>query len=371
MSQDYLERYGHGGDVWTAAVRYGNEEKAFLDYSANINPLGPPPQVLRLMEHDLSWMTRYPDPGHRQLKQLLALRLSVREEELVIGNGAAECMALLILAERPSRVGIVEPCFSEYETLSRQFGTEVISLLGDKEQHYRASAADLEAFIHTVDICFIGHPNNPTGVMYDCETLKRAVLAAEQSGTVLAVDEAFIDYMVDGEERSALRLLKESAQLVILRSLTKFYAIPGLRLGYAITSPERVLAMSGKQVSWSVNGLALTAGEAMFSPSEKEQLTAYEDRTRELNETERAWLCLQLEQLNVSVIPSETNYILCEIQQPWTAEKLQAALGKRGILIRSCAMYNGLGAGFFRLAVKDRAANEQLVQEMSAVLESE
>lgn len=367
----YIERYGHGGDLWSAAAAYGGKADAYLDYSANINPLGPPSQVLHTLNHAREWVIRYPDPGHRGLKQLLASRLQVEENCLLIGNGAAECMALLLLAEQPQRVGVVAPCFSEYEGLSRQFGAEVLTLIGSAEQDYRATAEELERFIPQVNVCFLGYPNNPTGVMYDLNVLKRAIDAAERSNTVLAVDEAFIDFIADGEARSALRMLEHHSNIVVLRSLTKFYAIPGLRLGYAVAHPDRIAAMTKKQVAWSVNGLALAAGEAMFSEEEEqaEQLQIYEAATRALIDRERRWMTEQLAGLGMEVWPSEVNFMLCATPDPWTAATMQTALGQQGILIRSCAMYAGLTERQVRLAVKDRASNERLMEALGKVIQ--
>ena len=365
----YFERYGHGGDIWSAAAAFGGKANNILDYSANINPLGPPPHVLQALDQALEPMIRYPDPGHRRLKQGLAARLGVYENQLIIGNGAAECMALLLLAERPAIAGIVEPCFSEYEKLSRKFGTEVISLQGNEEDNYRVSAEELEGFIPKTDLCFIGHPNNPTGAVYDRMTLERAAAAAERCGTVLAVDEAFIDFLGEGTEQSVLPLISEYANVVIFRSLTKFYAIPGLRLGYALAHPKRIEAMREKQVSWSVNGLALAAGEAMFCDGSNEELQQYEAHTIRLINEERAWLSERLREVGIRVWPSEANFLLCEIGAPWTAGTFQQALGEQGVLIRSCAMYDGLRMGHFRLAVKDRASNERLLQCIHTVFE--
>lgn len=365
-----IERYGHGGDLWSAAAVYGGSAETYLDYSANINPLGPPKLVLHALNQARDSVTRYPDPGHRRLKQLLAARLQVEEACLLIGNGAAECMALLLLAEQPQRVGVVAPCFSEYEGLSHQFGAEVLTLIGSAEQDYQATAEELEQFIPQVDICFLGYPNNPTGVMYDCKVLVRAIEAAERSNTVLAVDEAFIDFIDDGESRSVLHMLKKQSNIVVFRSLTKFYAIPGLRLGYAVSHPDRIAAMIRKQVTWSVNGLALAAGEAMFGKEEgaEELLLEYEAATRELIKQERRWMEEQLTEIGMQVWPSEVNFLLCAAPFPWTAASLQAALGQERVLIRSCSMYAGLSEPHYRLAVKDHASNVRLIEAMRHVI---
>lgn len=366
-----IEQYGHGGDVWTAAKAFGGTAESFLDYSANINPLGPPACVIAALQQSGERLLHYPDPGHRKLKSFLAERLSIDEKRLLIGNGAAECMALVLLALKPHTVGIASPCFSEYELLSRQFDAQVISMIGHAEQDYRVEPERLFELVTHAELTFVGHPNNPTGVLYDPEVLMEAASLAEACGHTLVVDEAFIDFLAEDEAQSysLIRLCETNPHLVILRSLTKFYAIPGLRLGYAAAHSGIIEGMKRKQVTWSVNALALAGGEALFDPMNRAEVEAYEQRTRALIGEERQWLRAQLQELGISTWPSKANFLLCRIEMPWTAARLQRALGERGILIRSCAMYEGLEDGHFRLAVKDRASNEKLVQLLRNVLE--
>lgn len=139
-----IERFGHGGDVWTAAEAFGRSSGEFVDFSANINPLGPPPSVMARLREELAGIIHYPDPGHRRMKEALSRRLQVGCEQLLIGNGAAECMALAILAHAPRTVGVVAPCFSEYEALSRQFGADVVRVIGQASRDYRAEWPELE-----------------------------------------------------------------------------------------------------------------------------------------------------------------------------------------------------------------------------------
>ncbi|WP_028545946.1 threonine-phosphate decarboxylase CobD [Paenibacillus taiwanensis] len=362
-----IERYGHGGDVWTAAATFGGRTDDFLDYSANINPLGPPLFVSESLKHAWDRMLQYPDPAHRILKASLADRLQVAESQLMLGNGAAECMALVLLAYSPRLVGVVSPCFSEYESLAKQYGANVLRVTG-KDPDYRATEEQIVSLIREVEVCFIGHPNNPTGALYDKSILRKAAIAAEHSGCILVIDEAFIDFLDDEAAYTALPLLSEFNHIVILRSLTKFYAIPGLRLGYALAAPARIAELTRKQVTWSVNGLALAAGEALFDKNNRQLLMEYEHQTRSVVKSERAWMEAQLTTLGVRSWQSAANFILCYLPAPWSAEKLQQQLGMRGILIRSCAMYDGLQEGHFRLAVKDRAANERLMREIEDVL---
>ncbi|GGF82381.1 threonine-phosphate decarboxylase [Paenibacillus albidus] len=375
-----LEKYGHGGDLLTAAELYGSKSGKesqdghgghgghsgiFLDFSANINPLGPPPGVLESLRELLPAVTAYPDPGHRRLKRMLAEHTGTGADWLTVGNGAAESMALLLLAVGPRTVGIAEPCFSEYRQLAEQFGAVVKSVQGASARDYKANVEDLAALLEQVDLLFLGQPNNPNGVQYAVEELTQLAEQAERTGTYLAVDEAFIDFIDPGRRQSLLPELARFPHTVLVRSMTKFYAIPGLRLGYTVAHPALAAAMTGKQVTWSVNALALLAGEACLLSG-----AAYERRTRSLITAERESLRSGLLELGCKVPPGEANFLLCSLPSPWTAAELQDRMGRSGILVRSCAMYPGLEAGHIRVAVKGPEDNAVLLQRMGEILKA-
>ncbi|WNS40993.1 threonine-phosphate decarboxylase CobD [Paenibacillus sp. MMS20-IR301] len=360
-----LEKYGHGGDLLTAAELYGGNSGGFVDFSANINPLGPPPGVLALLRDAVTAITAYPDPGHRRLKALLAEELGVGPDWITVANGAAESMALLLLAVAPRRVGIVEPCFSEYRQLAEQFGAEVLSVQGTSGKDYRASVEAISGLLEQTDLLFLGQPNNPNGVQYPLDELRFLARKAEACGTVLAVDEAFIDFIPEADRISLLPELGAYRHAVLVRSMTKFFAIPGLRLGFTAASPELAAAMSGKQVTWSVNGLALLAGEACLQSGD-----GYGQETRALIAAERQRLRRGLLELGCGVPPGEANFLLLRLPAPWTAAAVQERLGRRGILVRSCAMYPGLTPGHIRVAVKGGADNSRLLVELGAILQA-
>ncbi|WP_025681125.1 threonine-phosphate decarboxylase CobD [Paenibacillus massiliensis] len=361
-----IEIYGHGGDRETAAGLYGLPAADFLDFSANINPLGPPDEVKEALMNGLQSVIRYPDPGHRSLKSLLSRRLRISPERISIGNGAAESMALILLGLRPQRVGLVEPCFSEYAELSLKFGASTSRVYGKASLQWRADVEDIERLISEVDLLFMGQPNNPNGVQYGREELLAVAAAAERSGTYLVLDEAFMDFIPAAERITLLPDLERYSRVILIRSMTKFYAIPGLRLGYALAAPDVIRRMTDQQVTWSVNGLALLAGEACLSSGQ-----AYEDQTLKLIAQERQRLLSGLSELGCGVTASQTNYLLVRAPGMWKAVELQDALGRRGVLIRSCAMYPGLTDSHFRIAVKDQEANQVLLSVMEAVLEGE
>ncbi|GEN33406.1 threonine-phosphate decarboxylase CobD [Aneurinibacillus danicus] len=363
---EHLERFGHGGDLLTASALFGIEADQLLDFSANINPLGPPSEVLAAMEHEMQNVVHYPDPAHRGLLRGLAEKYGVPEEMLLIGNGAAECMALILLALSPRKVGVIYPSFVEYTQLSRQYGAEVIGCVGREETGFLPPIEELRPLIEEVDALFVGHPNNPTGLMYSMEELRRLAAWAEADGTYLILDEAFIDFLPQYTENTLLGELTLYPHVVLLRSLTKFYAIPGLRLGFAVAHPHMIARMRGKQVPWSVNRLALAAGEACCRVGE------YEAATRELICREREYLRLELsDKLGFQVWPGQANFLLVRLPEGQEAETLQTELGRRGIMIRNCAMYPGLTSRDFRIAVRSRDENNRLLQALVEVGEKE
>ncbi|RUT28408.1 pyridoxal phosphate-dependent class II aminotransferase [Paenibacillus zeisoli] len=358
-----IEVYGHGGDLETAAYTYGRRAGDFTDFSSNINPLGPQPGLMEGLTEALSTISRYPDPGHRQFKGALAEKLGLGESYLSIGNGAAETMALILLALQPGTVGIVEPCFSEYRALAEQFGSKVISVRGQAENNFHADPRDMEQLIRRSDLVFLGQPNNPNGVQYGIELLRQYARFAEQEGTFLVVDEAFIDFIVPESRHSLLNEISLYSRVILVRSMTKFYAIPGLRLGYGIAHPDIIRAMTNKQVTWSVNQLALVAGQiCMAAPP------SYEASTISLITEERRRLREGLGRLGCRTWAGEANFLLVRLPDGWTASQMQNELGQRGVLIRSCAMYPGLGEGDIRVAVKNMKDNSLLLREMQAVI---
>ncbi|WP_409299262.1 threonine-phosphate decarboxylase CobD [Peribacillus sp. SCS-26] len=349
-----LEQYGHGGDLETARDLFGIKDP--IDFSANINPLGPPPRLMKILKDRLPDIIHYPDPAKRKLNGKLARRLGVSPAQIVTGNGAAECMALVLQALKPARVGVVYPCFSEYEKLAVMFGAKVAACYGRSSRSYKPDLEDLLKLMMITDLVFIGQPNNPTGVLYLKDELRILAAEAEMAHTYLVIDEAFIDFLPGMESYTLLSELDRCPHVILIRSMTKFYAIPGLRLGYAVAGADLAAKISAMQVTWSVNALALAAGEVCLDEEE------YENRTLSLIERERRKLSRSIrENLGWTVYPGEANFLLVRIEGEMTSAALQQELGGRGILIRSCAMYPGLSDRHFRIAVRTREENEVLL----------
>lgn len=358
-----IEKYGHGGDLETAEQTFGVHE--WLDFSANINPAGPPAALMDRLHQELGRLITYPDPAHRRFRHALSQKLNVPAEWLLIGNGAAECMALAIQHLAVSTVGVVYPCFSEYTGLSMKYGATVKGIYGRAPQ-YKPDLEELAALIAETDLVFIGTPNNPTGIIYSENELFALAKAAEAAQTWLIVDEAFLDFVQPERQHTLLPMLACFPHVLLIRSMTKMFAIPGLRLGYTIAHPDVIAGMKQKQITWSVNQLALLAGEVCL---EEER---YVQQTRNHIQAERHHMQTVIrEQLRWEVSDGEANFLLIRLPQEMTAERMQQMLGRRGILIRSCAMYPGLDPQHIRVAVRHRHENDCLLTAFQEVMATE
>jgi len=355
-----IEKHGHGGDIWTAAESFGGKPDQFLDFSANINPLGPPKALIPLLTEALPEITRYPDPVCRRLRQKLGSTYSLPEEFFLIGNGAAECIQLAVSALQPKRVGLLYPCFSEYEAAAKKAGCDIVPFFTCKSDQFLPQTEHLLAFLPQIDFLFIGHPNNPTGNHLRLEDLRAVAEACREAGVTLGVDEAFLDFLPHGEEESLLPEIERFPNLILFRSMTKMFAIPGLRLGFVIAHPKLVARMASLQIPWSVNHLAQKAGEWLVD--EKEFVLA----TQSFVQQEREILIQHLQGIpGLTIFPSRTNYLLLHTAG-CPVEDLQRELAQQGILIRNCTMYPGLGEGYFRIAVRSRQENERMWTALAA-----
>lgn len=351
-----LERYGHGGDWLTATEAFGRPEGGWLDYSSNMNPFGPPEVVGDLMRERWRDIARYPDPAVRGLTNKLSQAYRIPPESILVGNGAAELIDLVVRVLRPAETILARPSFTEYEDAVRKAGGAIRSAPLARDRAFELSLAQ-EAGERTV---FLGHPNNPTGRIVPARVLD----ALRLSGTRMILDEAFLDFLPDEEGISYVRHAAESPRIQVIRSMTKFYAIPGIRLGFLVAHPDIVRRLREAQTHWSVNFLAQLIGEAVL-----EERT-YADRTRAWLQEERPWLAGVLSALGLTVFPSDTNFLLISLpaDSGRDVRQLQRAMAGKGILIRDASLFEGLDASFFRLAVRLRQDNERLLRALKECL---
>ncbi|MDT3428929.1 threonine-phosphate decarboxylase [Paenibacillus forsythiae] len=358
-----LERNGHGGDLATAEELFGVPVRQMLDFSANINPMGPPPGLKDILLAEWEGLVHYPDPESRELRSAISQKYNIDPSSILVGNGAAEVIDLIVRGFKPGKVAVVDPAFREYAEASLKAGAEMLPVPASAEDAFAIPVEALLAACEEADLLFVGQPNNPTGQWLDREAVARLADTAATHQTVVVLDEAFIDFFEDESELSFIREAANSRHVIVIRSMTKFYGIPGLRLGYAVAHPDNISFLRRLQVPWSVNYLAQKAG--VFALNQ----TGYEERTKQLVALERSWLTEELRSIGCQPFPGKANFMLVRTSRSGpAAEELQHTLGKQGILIRRCAGFAGLDDRYFRIAVRTRPENERLIAALRCAI---
>lgn len=364
-----MAHIGHGGDVYAAARELGRGFHRLLDFSASINPLGPSASALRAFDRATPLLRHYPDPTCWDLRQALAAYWRRPAGEFLIGNGSTELIHLLPTALQIRHLLVVGPTFSEYAAAMKRCGGRVSMVMADRADGYRPPIEDLHDLLHgiprggnnrlPIDALFLCNPNSPTGQVCDAAAVRRLARLAARRGLWFLVDETFADYCDD------VSILSQAlpASTVVLRSFTKFYGLPGLRVGYVTAKPHIIAQIAAYQPPWSVNMPAQRAAMAAL------QDVRHAGQSLRFMDRERSRLLKGLERLpGCSVFPSAANFILMELPVGLKAGTAVAALRRQGILIRDCSQVPGLNTRSVRVAVRTRAENDRLLTTLSQVL---
>ncbi|VBB06827.1 aminotransferases class-i pyridoxal-phosphate attachment site [Lucifera butyrica] len=352
----------HGGNLYNAARKTGRSVEDWLDFSANINPLGLAGCISQVLVQSIPRIIHYPDPDAFELKRILSRRYGVEEACITAGNGAVELLYILCHVLKPRRVLIPAPSFGEYERAARAAGAEINYILLKDADGFLLTAASVIEKLPGTDMVFIGNPNNPTGTILTNRVLEEIIEAAGKTGTVVVLDESFIDFLPDDAPFTCRSLLSRYPNLVILHSLTKFYAIPGLRLGFSLTSPDLAQKLHAAKDPWNVNSLAQAAGIAALEDEE------YGRRSRSLVQQANKSMYEGLQKIaGFKPFPPAVNYILVHTGNRRTAVEMQQSLLAYGILIRDCSNYPGLSPAYIRVAVKRPAQNQVLLDTLQNI----
>lgn len=356
----FLHEPVHGGNILYLVEQTGLDAEALVDFSANINPLGPPEWLRPVLSVAVSRLVHYPDRENTRLVEAAARRYGVAPEEVVAGNGSTELIRFLPQACQAKRVVVLNPCYSDYAHAARLAGLSVVGVALSPERDYAVDFEALEAVLRPGDLVFLGRPNNPTGSVFDAESLRN--LAARRPETFFAVDEAFADF-VAGLERCTER---RPHNVAVLLSLTKFYALPGLRLGCAVMDRELAGRLRGLIPTWSVNTLAQEVGcQALLD-------TDYADRTCRFVMMQRENLEGELRGIpGLTVFPGQANFLLIRIERKdLNSRHLTEKFLKQGIAVRDCSSFEGLEDRHIRVAVRGEEENARLVEALRMALGS-
>lgn len=342
----------HGGNI------YGNEIE--YDFSVNLNPLGPPKSVQDALAAALNHVEEYPDPEYRELRRGLANYWQLAEEQIVPGNGASELIPGIIRTLSPKNCMVTAPCYSGYET--------ALNVAAPSCRIHRIPLRAEDDFTLSENTCqeiarvkpnllILTNPNNPNGKRISANRLREIADACRMAGTVLLVDECFLA-LSGGDEDSLIHCIRsEVLPAVVLRAFTKTFAIPGVRLGYAVCSALMAERIRRELPEWNLSVFAQYAGTAALEAAAG-GTSGYLAASVEMIAREREYLTAELESLEFRVFPSDANYILFQSRD----RELHQKLLDKGILIRDCRDYHGLTAGFYRTAVRTHRENTALLR---------
>ncbi|MDZ7952582.1 threonine-phosphate decarboxylase CobD [Nostoc sp. DedQUE09] len=360
-----MRQPAHGGNLAWAAALAGCPPDAILDFSASISPLGPPNSAIAAIKSQIGNLKHYPDPNYSELRLALSHFHQLPSEWILPGNGSAELLTLIgrELAQLAATI-LITPAFGDYYRTLAAYNAKVLECpLISSER--RVSSAELLVLLSTQHLALSTHyglllnnPHNPSGKLFSRES----ILPYLEQFALVVVDEAFMDFVPPNEEQSLIPVVQEYPNLVVLRSLTKFYSLPGLRLGYAIAHPDCLAKWQLWRDPWPVNTLAAAAAIAALQDTEFQQQTW-------------AWLPPARNQLfqGLAKIPglqpqaSAANFLLVESQES-TSQLQQQLLKYHQILIRDCLSFKELGDRFFRVAVREESDNQRLLTALNSVL---
>lgn len=353
----------HGGNVHKASRLLHTSLDQILDFSANINPLGMSSKGLDAVKDTLQDVIHYPDPDMTHLYSITSELWNIPKECIVFGNGAAELIYAICRLPQIEGVYVPAPGFSEYSHGAKSCGLPIVEYPLEFDEHIFSFSYDLNTMLQDLQqsnhqLVFIGNPNNPCGTLWKQESCELFEVC-KKNGHYLVFDESFVDFL--GDAYSMRNYVKDYDNVIVVHSLTKFYAVPGLRIGAMMANPMIINFIKSHIPSWTVNHLAQIYSEKAL------QDTDYIQETRAVLKQEKEWLYKKIVQMDVlQCIEPSVNYILCHLDDQYSLEDMIQNLYHQSILLRDCSHYTGLGPNWFRIAVKTREQNQQLIQALQA-----
>lgn len=356
----------HGGRVEEISEERGINPGDLIDFSANMNPLAPPGSLEELIDEAISSLKHYPDDRYGDFRESVVDFLAEgggnlpSPESVIPGNGSVEIFRLFLRFVASIGAGSVlvpYPTFSEYALQSRLFGLEV-----DRKEYGEVLGLD-KIELDNYDLVFLCNPNNPTGTLRSAEVLCRFVSRCDDAGTYVMLDEAFIE--LSRPEESLVSSIQNFSNLVVVRSLTKEFSIPGLRIGYGVFSKELARRVEKLRPPWNLNCFAAFAGSS-FLDEERKLLS----ESRDYLARERNFLAEELDGLGFSLYPSDVNYLLLDAEPVgWEAGELVDRCLDHNVLLRNADSFYGLNEYHVRVAVKKREANRELVRALDLAID--
>lgn len=358
----------HGGDLEVIEQKYHIPKQEIIDFSGNINPLGFPQNVKKILAEHLDILCVYPDKKYTALRQAISQYTGADIEHIVVGNGSTELISTFIKTASAKKTLIVGPAYSEYEREASLCGSEHTYFpLKDAEQFQLNIENLLCALTPQIGLFILCNPNNPTGTIVTKAQLEIILQHCKQNHTAVMIDETYMEFCDDIENCCAISLAKDYDNLFVIRGTSKFFAAPGLRLGYGISSNKEFLkTLTENQDPWSVNSIAAFAGEKLFCE------TSFLEQTKTLISTERNKCIQELKNWkNITVYPSSSNFILLKLKtNQISAHDIFEVLIQKRMLIRDASSFTFLDESFIRFCIGMPEQNQQLLKELKKLIET-
>jgi threonine-phosphate decarboxylase len=358
----------HGGQIYQVAKQLGRPVETLIDFSASVNPLGPSGSVLKAMREAVNGCQHYPDPNSEDLRAQLAHEHKISEESILVGNGSAEIIRILPKALGLRHACIVGPTFSEFENSLQLAGVRCTGVNAISAQRYVPPIEEIHGVLEEWKLAngrknpkpeiqsqaiFICNPNSPTGRRMALRDIRQIADVVNRIGCWIIVDEAFMDW---GPSHSLMNHMAKCPRLLILRSFTKFFAIPGIRLGYVVGEATVVETIRKHLPPWSVNHVAQAAGLAALQDSR------FRSRSQRFMQQERDRFLRDLRTVpGLRVMPSQANFVMVEIADDLVTEDIVVRLRDEGIVVRNCQTFSGVTQSALRFAVRLKRDNQRLI----------
>jgi threonine-phosphate decarboxylase len=355
----------HGGQLRQIAARYGVLGEQLLDFSANINPDGPPPSVLVALHHALSDhanLVHYPDLELTELKRVLANRAGVTHDNICVANGFVPLLDAALRSLKIERCLLPVPCFSEYRRSLENSNVSVFPyfLLPKNDFRYELDSITQALLDHSCDAILLANPQNPSGALFEAEPLQQLVEFAAQHNVTVLLDEAFIDYC---PAQSLVQTASEQLNLIVFRSVTKFFAVPGLRVAYAVSNASITKNLNRFLAPWPISNFV---SDGVCAALEDE---AYREESQIINDRRRTWLEHELARLNIFIYPARANFLLLRFSAEVEVRLLwERMIVEEQVVLRSCENFEGLSPRHLRVAVRSEPENSRLIRGLERVL---
>ena len=356
----------HGSDLEQIENIYNIKKADITSFSANVNPLGISYQLRQTLANQLEAITRYPDRDYKALRSCIATYVNTQADNVIVGNGSTELISLFIQTQEPKKALILGPTYSEYE--------REISLGGGISKYYplkpendfNLDVSDLcKNLKDSIDLLVLCNPNNPTSTALSVKEIRKILDTCLQHGIFVMIDETYVEFTDDIANVTAVSLANFYNNLIVLRGTSKFFAAPGLRLGYAITgNHDLASAIDTRKNPWSINSLAEIAGRLMLLDHQ------YIDKTRQLVTAERNRIVDELKTWDsIRIYPPQANFILMQIlKSDITAEDLFEHCIRQGLMIRNCSTFPFLDNSYVRFCIMNPEQNDKLLNAFKEIL---